>query len=126
MSFVNPNVMKKLAFLLVFIFVFTACGGGSVAPPDDARLKEIAQCLTDKGVKMYGAIWCSHCKQQKEAFGDAFELINYVECDANTNLETAKLCVENKIESVPTWDIPGQEFTSGFHDPEELATLAGC
>jgi glutaredoxin len=119
--------MKKLSILLLFVFVFAGCGGGAITtPPDEARLVEIAQCLADKGVKMYGAVWCSHCKQQKEAFGEAFDLIDYIECDANTNLETAKICVENKIESVPAWDIPGQEIISGFHEPEDLAELAGC
>ena len=25
-----------------------------------------ARCLSDRGVKMYGAWWCPHCKEQKE------------------------------------------------------------
>jgi len=29
---------------------------------------EFAQCLTDKGVKMYGAYWCPHCQAQKALF----------------------------------------------------------
>lgn len=124
MNFVNLFNMKKLSILLVFALVFTACGGQPAA--EDPEITKIAQCLADKGAKMYGAVWCGHCANQKKAFGEAFELINYVECDANTDLEGAKECVEKKIMSVPAWDIPGQDLITGEHTPEELAELAGC
>src|SRR5512143_3304835 len=40
-----------------------------------------AQCLKDRGVRMYGAWWCPHCQEQKEKFGEAsFKLAPYVEC----------------------------------------------
>src|ERR1039457_4163853 len=38
-----------------------------------------ARCLKDRGVKMYGAWWCPHCVEQKEAFGASFEYAPYVE-----------------------------------------------
>src|SRR5271157_3119677 len=39
-----------------------------------------ARCLTERGVKMYGAWWWPHCIEQKEAFGASFEYAAYVEC----------------------------------------------
>ena len=39
-----------------------------------------ARCLTERGVKMYGAWWCPHCVEQKEMFGASFEYAPYVEC----------------------------------------------
>lgn len=115
--------MKKLIVLLVVaMFTFTAC-----APEvEDPRLAEIAQCLTDKGVKMYGAVWCSHCKTQKKKFGLAFERIKYIECDAKTNKEQAIICVEEKIEGFPTWEFADGERLAGSQSPEVLAEKAGC
>jgi len=40
----------------------------------------LAQCLTDKGVKEYGAYWCPHCQKQKKDFGNSFRKITYIEC----------------------------------------------
>jgi len=36
-----------------------------------------ARCLTERGVKMYGAWWCPHCVEQKETFGASFEYVPY-------------------------------------------------
>lgn len=42
----------------------------------------LAKCLSDKGVKMYGAFWCGHCQNQKAEFNGNLEKYNiYVECD---------------------------------------------
>ncbi|MBA4336610.1 hypothetical protein C0416_02435 [bacterium] len=101
-------------------------GNGTQDELTGEELTKIAKCLTEKGVKMYGAVWCSHCSNQKKAFGDAFQYINYIECDANTNLETAKICVEEGIEGVPAWDLPDGSRKAGETSPTELAELAGC
>jgi len=114
--------MKKLSILLVAVFVLTACGPAE----EDPRLTEIAQCLTEKGATMYGAVWCSHCNNQKEAFGPSFQYIDYFECDANTNLEQAKVCVEKNIETVPMWEFADGTRKNGYHDPEALAEFVGC
>src|SRR6266700_8112952 len=45
-----------------------------------STLDGFAQCLKDRGAKMYGAWWCPHCADQKEMFGFAFQYVNYVEC----------------------------------------------
>ena len=44
----------------------------------------LAKHLSAKGARMYGAYWCSHCFDQKSAFGSkAVEDIDYVECAAD-------------------------------------------
>jgi uncharacterized membrane protein len=41
----------------------------------------LAQRLRDGGARMYGAFWCSHCYDQKQAFGaEAMQAFPYVEC----------------------------------------------
>ena len=80
----------------------------------------LAKCLTEKGVAMYGAEWCSHCQNQKKLFGDSFQYINWVDCDK----ESAK-CNEAGIQGYPTWVINGNNYP-GEQTFERLAQLSGC
>src|SRR6266481_6317857 len=45
-----------------------------------STLDGFAKCLTSRNAKMYGLYWCTHCQDQKEMFGYAFQYVNYVEC----------------------------------------------
>lgn len=48
------------------------------------RGQQLAKRLKDAGARMYGAFWCSHCHEQKEAFGSqAMQDFPYVECYPN-------------------------------------------
>lgn len=84
-----------LIIILVIVFAFVNNNKKVVNNYDD-----FAKCLTEKGAVMYGAEWCSHCKEQKAIFGDSFKFIKYVECPDNT-----KLCLDNGITGYPTWII---------------------
>ena len=80
----------------------------------------LAQCLTEKGATMYGTEWCSHCKNQKAAFGNSVELINYVDCDVQ-----ASECRKAGVRGYPTWKIGGENYP-GEQPLGRLASLAGC
>lgn len=94
---------------------------------DGADVRTLAQCLKDKGVKMYGATWCSHCQRQKKSFGEAAELINYVECAdaANPNRQTAE-CEKAGVNSYPTWEFALGDRQTGEMSFSDLAARAGC
>eukprot|EP00210_Caulerpa_lentillifera_P007967 g7606.t1 len=50
---------------------------------DEGQIK-LARRLKEAGVKMFGAFWCNHCYDQKQAFGkEAMEYFPYVECYPN-------------------------------------------
>ncbi|MBI2674134.1 MAG: hypothetical protein HYX22_00115 [Candidatus Yanofskybacteria bacterium] len=70
---------------------------------------------------MYGADWCSHCKNEKKAFGDSFRLVNYVECPDNPNL-----CLEKEIKGYPTWVFPSGKKLEGEQGLENLSRESGC
>lgn len=86
-----------------------------------ASLDEFAQCLTDKGIVMYGAEWCAHCQNQKKEFGDSFRLVSYVECPQNT-----QVCLEKGISGYPTWILADGQKLIGEQEIEELSQKTGC
>ncbi|MGL5079923.1 MAG: vitamin K epoxide reductase family protein [Microcoleaceae cyanobacterium] len=84
----------------------------------------LARHLKQIGAKQYGAYWCPHCQEQKQVLGQAaFELIDYIECDANGKNAQPQLCRQLGIKSYPTWEIKGQ-FYSGLQSIETLANLS--
>lgn len=111
------------ALVVVGLVVFAANNSvGSDAPsPYDA----FAQCLSNSGVTMYGAWWCSHCENQKELFGDAFDQVNYVECStaARTMNQT---CQDAGIQGYPTWEFSDGSRASGEQSLETLSQKSGC
>lgn len=89
-------------------------------------LENLAKCLTQKGMKFYGAYDCGWCKKQKELFGEAAKFLPYIECvDEKTEEMTAK-CKNAGITGFPTWETPDKKRESGFQSPEKLAELSGC
>ena len=63
---------------------------------------------------MYGAFWCSHCYEQKQAFGgDAMPAFPYVECFPDgwkAGVEMAPACTEADIKGFPTWVVAGEKL----------------
>lgn len=87
---------------------------------------EFAQCLADKGVTMYGAWWCPHCKDQKALFGSAFKKVNYVECSPNQTKGMSQECTDAGIKGYPTWVLADKTQLSGVQTFEKLAEKSGC
>ena len=87
-----------------------------------------ARCLTEKGVKMYGAYWCPHCAEQKQLFDASFEYAPYIECGVQGN--TAKLqqvCIDAGIKHFPTWQFPPVgERVEGTMPLADLSFRTGC
>ncbi|MFZ2038399.1 MAG: hypothetical protein WAV11_00455 [Minisyncoccia bacterium] len=121
----TQKMVMTIVGILVTVFVF---GGIYWTISHQAKtttgeeLKPFAQCLSDKDFTMYGAEWCSHCKDQKISFGSAFSLINYVECPDNE-----ALCTANGVVGFPTWlsSTTGVKL-EGFQSLTKLAEVSGC
>ncbi len=85
----------------------------------------LAEHLKEVGAKMYGAYWCSHCKDQKQLFGqEAVSKLNYIECDSQGKNPQPNLCVAAGIKAYPTWEIDGK-LQEGVVSLENLAKLSG-
>lgn len=70
---------------------------------------------------MYGAEWCSHCQNEKKAFGDSFQYVPYVECPA-----APQKCLEKKITGYPTWIFPDGKALIGEQGLSKLSEASSC
>ncbi len=85
-----------------------------------------AQCLTEKGVKFYGAWWCPHCTAQKKLFGTAFSKLTSIECSPNNTKSMSVQCKNDGIESFPTWVFSDGTKLAGEQSFNKLAEKTKC
>ena len=85
-----------------------------------------AQCLEDKGAMFYGAFWCSHCQNQKLAFGKSVKLVPYTECSTSDSKGQLQVCKDKKIEGYPTWEFADGSRLSGEVSLQQLAEKTQC
>lgn len=91
-----------------------------------STLDGFAQCLTDKGAKMYGAWWCPHCADQKEMFGYAFQYVKYTECSPEGQRTMNETCTKAGIKGYPTWQFADGSRVEGPQLLSALSEKTGC
>ncbi len=99
------------AIIFITILIFLVAKSGKQSTQYD----NFAKCLTEKGVKMYGAYWCPHCAAEKKRFGGSFQYVTYVECSLPNAAGQNDLCNRAGIKGYPTF-----EFADGSRVPSEL------
>jgi uncharacterized membrane protein len=91
------------------------------SPPGAVSL---ARRLKQAGAEMYGAFWCSHCFDQKEAFGAAAMAdFPYVECYPDgwkRGIDVAPACNAAGVKAFPTWRLPDGSTVEGELSLEQL------
>ncbi len=115
---------KKIFFLIITLLILGTIAtillksnGGISSTKYDA----FAQCLASKNLTMYGAVWCSHCKEEKARFSDSFKYVPYVECT-----EKPDECLAKGVENYPTWiDANGVKYV-GEQGLEKLSKISSC
>lgn len=124
--------LKKNSGLLITLGAIVLVVGGLVLLSNrtagaPGQYDGLAQCLTEKGVKFYGASWCPHCAEQKRMFGNSMKYVEYVECALPGNQRgQTKACDDAGIESYPTWTFPDGTRVTGEQLPQVLAEKSGC
>eukprot|EP00956_Cyclotella_meneghiniana_P045307 scaffold362555_cov113-Cyclotella_meneghiniana.AAC.3 len=99
----------------------------NIPPPittkSSSQALNLASDLSSLNSKMYGAFWCSHCYDQKQALGyQAMQSIPYVECDREGYNNQRDLCKERGLPGYPTWEIGGELFP-GERSLDELREI---
>jgi len=88
----------------------------------------LAKCLTEKGAKMYSTYWSPDDKKQAQIFGESFEYIIRIECDAagiNPKVAECKNVLKKEFPTWPTWQINGNLY-EGYQNLNNLITISGC
>lgn len=126
----KPN-FKKLRGLMVWVILVNLIplivfNLGSVGKDHS----ELAKCLTNSGVNMYGSFRCGVCAKTRAMFGDAFQYINEIECHPQGKNSQTELCLQKNIKGTPTWILEPNSIEvkrhTGFLSTEELAEFGGC
>lgn len=95
-------------------------------PVKTAALQQVADALTSSGTKFFGASWCPHCAEQKSFFAKAVKSLPYIECSTGgAGTPQTQICIDNKIESYPTWEFTGGKRVTLTIVPLDLATIIG-
>jgi len=109
------------AIILVIIIIF----GGLIYNKKNASIigkyDDFAKCLTNKGLIMYGAAWCSHCQNEKNNFEGSFKYATYIECPDNI-----ELCTDKGINGYPTWIDGNGKLYEGEQGLDGLSQISGC
>lgn len=118
---------SALGLMAIGVIVFGGLIGLAIYNANKPSLYDgFAQCLTEKGVKMWGAWWCPHCKSQKELFGSAFTYVDYIECSLPGSQSMIATCQEAGIKGYPTWEFSDGSRQSGVLELDELSQRTSC
>ncbi len=128
------NVVKKkfmikkkhywYAGVLVAIVLLSLWAYSNANSP--GKYDNLAKCLGEKGVTLYGAFWCPHCIEQKQLFGKSAKLLPYVECSTPDGKAQTAICISKKIEGYPTWEFADGSTLGAVLTPQQLAEKTGC
>lgn len=117
----NKKFWTWLSLIVLVVLIFVFVKGGASDP-----YSSFATCLSDNGVKMFGAYWCPHCQDQKKLFSGSWEHVNYVECSLPNAAGQTQECTNQGIQSYPTWEFADGNRISGVLSLEQLSSLSGC
>jgi uncharacterized membrane protein len=115
-----------VAAILILLLHLNYTGVLGPAPAsEDPLARALAEHVTQKGARFYGAQWCPHCKAQKDLFGVASKRLPYTECSPEgVGTPQAPICQQMDIKSYPTWIIDGKRYEDVL-TMQQLADLTG-
>ena len=117
--------MKRITIcgiLTLFLLMSILTGCGDETPDYDT----FAKCLEASGLVMYGSVLCPHCMNVKEAFGDSFQFITYVECNPKMPAADPERCIEEEVQYLPTFKFGDGTKSFGEQEFSVLAQRTGC
>ncbi len=112
-----------IAVILVGLIWFNISGN---TIKSSGKYDNFAKCLTDSGVKMYGAYWCPHCNNQKQMFGDSWQYVDYIECSLPNRAGQTQVCNQAGIKAYPTWEFQDGKRVEGELTFQQLSQYSNC
>src|SRR3989344_4336978 len=115
---------KYLMYLVIFLIVSGIIYFAYDRAKAPGKYDEFAKCLNEKDVKFYGAYWCPSCAEQKRIFGKSAKYLDYIECSLPNRGGQTQICIDEKIQGYPTWELPTGEKITGVMSLERLAEMS--
>lgn len=120
----SKPVLVSVIIATMIILAFVAFN--ATASVTAGKYDGFAKCMSDKGVKMYGAYWCPHCNEQKQMFGSSWKYINYIECSLPNRGGQTQDCNQAGIQAYPAWEFQDGKRAVGSLAPSDLSKFSGC
>lgn len=123
-------VKNKNKILWIVLIVIIAIIVAVLAMPKQgngvSEMDKFAQCIKNSGAKFYGTFWCSHCQNQKKAFGTSARYLPYVECSTPNGQGQVAECKEAGITAYPAWKFADGSSEVGEVSFAKLAEKTKC
>lgn len=113
-QFKTSLIMVGITVLIILIVVLIFL----IRKPEIAD-EETAICIGNHSI-LYFSKTCTHCVQQEAMFGENVKFLTSIDC-----LDFPSTCLDQGIDSVPTWIINDKRYP-GIHSIRELRNLTGC
>jgi hypothetical protein len=97
-----------------------AVAGASTENPES--LVRLAENLKAAGFMLYGQSGDNKTLKQKDAFGQAYTILDYVECNPKAVNANPTECLARGIERYPSW-VKGDKVFVGYKSPAELEEM---
>ena len=124
------KVLALFAFFVLLLPQFAQSGEGAT--------QRFAQCLADRGAKMYSAWWCPHCLAQLRDFDTGWSAVNIknnnklgiefpflAECTDKLSGKFTAICPHD-LRGVPTWEFADGTRAFGRQELELLSEKTQC
>lgn len=119
--------MKQyISWIIIGVAVVLTLGGVVWYASQPGQYDEFATCIQQSGTTFFGAFWCPHCQEQKAMFGKSAAKLPYTECSTPDGQGQTQICIDNKIESYPTWQFKDGSRKTGVLSFADLSTFTGC
>ena len=112
-------------FCITLILIVASCSAKNESETESG-LDAFAKCLSDNGIKMYGAYWCPHCNSQKQMFAESWKYVNYIECSLPNRAGQTQICSDAGIKAYPTWEFANGNRIEGELSLEQLSLSSNC
>jgi hypothetical protein len=117
---------RYISWILVALAVVLIVGGMVWYADEPGQYDQFATCIKNSGTTFFGAFWCPHCQEEKSYFGKSWTKLPYVECSSPDGQSQTQTCIQNKIQSYPTWQFKDGSRKTGTLSLEDLSTFTGC
>lgn len=122
--------MKPTRALFCLYLAATACASRTPAAQLPAKPPEsVADCLTRKDARLYGASWCHWCHVQLGLFGPDAAKVPYTDCMPEGTFDMRPECEKAGLvlgDPLPVWHFKDGSRLVGIRSLHILALVAGC